>query len=78
MNASRDNNEGNGDCSDAFDFLALFFVFFVSGEFLAADNETASKKLVRIKSQPAFLIAWLRDFADDFSGLFTLSILAYF
>jgi hypothetical protein len=34
--------------------------------------------LVRIKSQPAFLITWLRDFAGDFSGLFTLSILAYF
>ncbi len=40
--------------------------------------KTASKKLVRIKSQPAFLITWLRDFAGDFSGLFTLSILAYF
>ncbi len=41
MNASRDDNEGNGDCSDAFDFFALLFVFFASGEFLAANNEDA-------------------------------------
>jgi len=40
--------------------------------------KTASKKLVKMKSQPAFLMAWLRDFADVFSGLFTLNILAHF
>ncbi len=41
MNASRDDNESDGDCSDAFDFFALLFVFFASGEFLAANNEDA-------------------------------------
>lgn len=65
MNANSNNNDGDKNCADMFDFFVRFVEFFAGAEFFACDNDNAGKSV----DQPVDGVGHdgkrVRNYADD-------------